>query len=123
MQITFEQFTKIVDVRLLHKAGLHAIPNAHKRTVKFYCDVLTIRSACTGDCSRCTLHVKNAVQRMANPKPNKPYGLFTWLMKDASAKRMEEVAAARATKVEVNILGEQRDADAFDLFEEALDAR
>ena len=122
MQITFEQFNKTIDVHLLHQAGLHAIPNAHKRTMKYYCDVLTLRSACTGKCGECALHVKTAVQRMTNPKPNKPYGLFTWLMKDASAKRMEEVAASRTTKITVNVLGERRDDDAFSLFEEALNA-
>jgi hypothetical protein len=122
MEITLDNFKEIVTERALHKAGVHAVPNAHKRAVQFYCNNLTVRSACTGECKTCALKIRDAVIAMSqqNNAVKQPYGLYTWFLKDASAKRVEELAKRPAFKPEANFLGEATERDAFDIFAETL---
>lgn len=120
MQITYDDFKRIVGEAELHKAGVHAIGRAHVVTTRWYCDKLTVRSACTGKCGECALHIKKAVSDMGKIKPNNPYALYTWMMKNAQAKRVEDVANIQVSKPERNEFGEQTERDPFDIFEETL---
>jgi hypothetical protein len=120
MQIKIRKFKEIVGERALHQAGVHAIPNAHRRAVQFYCDKLTVRGACTGECDLCALKIKDAVEWMIQKKPASPYGLYTWLLKNASAKRVEELAQRPRLGPETNAFGEATGRDPLDILMEAL---
>ena len=120
MKITIDDFKKIVGEQALHKAGVHAIGRAHTVATRWYCDKLTLRSACTGKCNECALYLKTAVEAMGKKQANNPYALFTWMVKDAQAKRIEAKGHAQVTVPETNMFGEQTERDPFDIFEETL---
>jgi len=123
MEITFDNFKKIVTEKALHEAGVHAISRGHKIAVQQYCNKLTVRGACTGECNQCGLKLKDAVQWIIEKKADKPYAMYTYLMKNASGQRADELAKQPAPKPETNAFGEATERDPFDIFEEMLDGR
>jgi hypothetical protein len=120
MQITIDNFKLIVTEKALHEAGVHAIPRARAIMLKQYCDKLTIRGACTGKCGQCALKIKAVAEWMTQHKAENPYGMFTYLTKNASAQKVEELAHARVTTPETNAFGEATGRDALDILMETF---
>jgi hypothetical protein len=122
MQITYDKFIEIVKTPSLHAAGVHAISRAHKIVVQQYCDKLTMRSACSGECDTCILQVKGVVDWIngLTDTPKEPYGLYTRMMKNAFARQVEVMNNRAPAEPEKNILGEATGRDAFDMFLETL---
>lgn len=122
MQIQYEKFIEMVTAKSLHEAGVHALPRAHKIVVQQYCDKLSMRSACSGECDDCILKVKDVVDWIngLSAKPKEPYGLYTMMMKNAFAKQLEEMSKRPPIELEKNFLGERTDRDVLDMFLETL---
>ena len=120
MQIKFDKFIEKVPTTILHQIGVHAIPRAHKIVVQQYCNKLSVRSSCSGECDTCILKVKDVVDWI-NTRPNtpkEPYGLYTKMMKFAFGKQVEEMLKRPPVKLEVNALGERTERDAFAIWED-----
>lgn len=115
MQISLQDFEAYVDRHLLHKLGLHAVPAFHKRTQQFYCQPLTLRGACTRQCSTCILAVRERLESTSWRDVRRPYGLFTYILKDLAAK-----AAERRSQEEKPVRIEETEGDVFDLLLEKL---
>ena len=123
MQITLDNFKRIVGSKALWDAGLKAFPVAHSKAVHFYCEPLTMRNACTGECDVCALRIKNLVQWLVEHNDGKNmYGIYVKLLKNNLAARVEEVAKRPEFKPETNALGEQTERDALDILMETLNA-
>jgi hypothetical protein len=120
MQISLDNFKLIVTEKALHEAGVHAIKRGHAIMLKQYCDKLTVRGACTGKCSQCALKIKDVAEWMIQHKSTNAYAMFTYLAKNASAQKVEELAHARVTTPEVNTLGEATGRDALDILMETF---
>src|SRR5688500_11119732 len=115
MQIKFDNFIEKVPPTTLHQIGVHAIPRAHKIVVQQYCNKLSVRSACSGECDTCILKVKDVVDWINTlpDKPKEPYGLYTKMIKFAFGKQVEEMLKRPQVKLEVNALGERTERDAL----------
>jgi hypothetical protein len=119
MKISLEDFKTHIGVGGLHKAGLHAIPRVHGIVTKFYCDKLTLRSACSEKCAECILNLKARLDT-TKWEGSKPYALFTYTVKDVSARMMEakhEVKPAAPKKI---VFKADEEEDVLDLFMETL---
>ena len=91
MQISYKDFIAIIKPSGFHKVGLHAIPALHRKTVQSYCDKLTVRSACSEECHSCLQHVKDRLNTADWTAAERPWGLYTWIIKDVSAAVTEEM--------------------------------
>ncbi|MGE5375917.1 MAG: hypothetical protein ACM3XO_12740 [Bacteroidota bacterium] len=120
MQITFNDFKAFVGTIGLHTAGLHAIERVHKITQTFYCDKLTVRSACSGQCESCILTLKTRIADTKWAFSTNKYGLYTWLVKDVSGKVMEAARAEEKSAPLKTQYGEPVEGDALDLFMETI---
>src|SRR5258705_9044266 len=120
MEITFDNFIKIVTAKALHSVGIHAVSRGHKIAVQQYCNKLTVRGACTGECDQCGLKLKDAAEWIVGKNPTNPYAMYTYLMKNAGGQRVDELAKKPAPKQETNAFGEATERDAFDIFMETL---
>lgn len=124
MEIAFEKFIEIVTAKALHNVGIHAISRGHKIAVQQYCNKLTVRGACTGECDTCALKLKDAAEWIIGKNPTNPYAMYTYLMKNAGGQRVDELAKKQpVAKPEANIFNEATERDAFDIFEDALNGR
>jgi len=125
MQIKLDKFIEKVPPTTLHEIGVHAIPRAHKIVVQQYCNKLSVRSACSGECDTCILKVKDVVDWINTlpDKPKEPYGLYTKMMKFAFGKQVEEMLKRPQVKLEVNALGERTERDAFAIWEDQFNGR
>jgi hypothetical protein len=120
MQITLKDFKTFVGEGGLHAAGLHAIERVHGITKKFYCDKLTVRSACSENCESCIFALKTRVRETKWDIVTNKYALFTWIVKDISAKAMEVTRAEEKSKPAKTLFGEPVEGEAFDLFMETI---
>lgn len=123
MNIDLDTFEQIVRRGACHAAKLHAFERVHKITVQQYCQKLTVRSACTQDCFACAKQVLQAVGEVAiSTDVRSRYGLFTWKLKDALARRMDVALEQKAKTVQraVGAFGETVEADGLDLILETL---
>ena len=122
MPIAFEDFTGYIKPAGFHKHGMHIIPTAHNITIKYYCNTLIARSACTFNCRAC---IENVRQRLNttdwNNRPGlSPYALYTFIIKDTAARVMEQTQADQKSAPKLNDLGERDEADALDTLMEAF---
>jgi hypothetical protein len=113
MKISLQDFKTHIGTTGLHKAGLHAISRAHAITTKFYCNKLTLRSACAEDCARCILLLKDRFDKTTWEGCQRPYALYTWIVKDVSGKVVETASAEQKAGVSqsslLTVAEEERD--------------
>jgi hypothetical protein len=119
MKISLDDFKTHIGVGGLHKAGLHAIPRVHGIVTKFYCDKLTVRSACSGKCAECILNLKTRLDT-TTWEGSKPYALFTFTVKDVSAKVMDATHEVKAEPAKPAMFQAEEEKDVLDLFMETL---
>ena len=124
MQISYENFIEIVTPHSLHEIKIHAVPRGHKIAQKQYCEKLSLRGACSGECKTCILKIKKGVDWInALPEPPRdPYGMFTQIVKIAFGQRVEEMNQRPVVKLETNLLGERTERSGFDMFLESINA-
>ena len=120
MKISLPDFKLHVGTSGLHKAGLHAITRVHGITTKFYCNKLTLRSACSENCAQCILQLKERLDRTDWATSKKPYALYTFVVKDVSGKVVETVCVDQKAAPSKTIFNEQVETDVLDLFMETL---
>jgi hypothetical protein len=118
MQITLADFRKIIKPSGFHKAGLHAVPAVHTTTVRFYCDKLTARSACSEQCHSCLQHVRSRLNTADWAAAENPWALYSWILKDASAAAVEDAQRKAKTPLKPNPLDD--DTDGLDMLMETL---
>jgi hypothetical protein len=117
MQITLHKLTENISTTAIHSTGMHAVGRVHGLVVRFYCNKLSARSACPGTCDTCIIRVRNHMDRIEWSTSFRPYGLFTQMLKNASAEAVE--AAAAADKGDAK----QDAGSALDILLEAFDGR
>jgi hypothetical protein len=123
MQISLDNF-KELHGPLLREARLFQLNRAHTLVAQQYCNKLTIRGACSGDCKTCGCEIQKALEWLRD-RPDKPrmaYGIFGKLMKTAYANTLEAMSKRPAAKPETDALGEATERDALDIFMETLNA-
>jgi hypothetical protein len=123
MKISLHDFKTHIGTTGLHKAGLHAISRAHAITTKFYCTKLTNRSACFENCAQCILALKTRFDQTQWEGCQRPYGLYTWIVKDVQGKVVEVVADQQKASSPVKplvITVAQEEKDVLDMFMETL---
>jgi hypothetical protein len=105
----------------LWDAKLFMIERARAVVLQQYCNKLTLRGACSGDCKTCGAQIQLALNWMTEKNiPKLSYGIFGKLMKNAFAKRLEEMIKHPQFKPEASPLGEATERDALDIFMETL---
>lgn len=119
MRISLQEFKTHIGVSGLHKAGLHAIPRVHGIVTKFYCDKLTVRSACSGKCAECILNLKARLDT-TNWEGSKPYALFTYTVKDVSARVMDKTQEVKAAPAKPSLFKADEEKDVLDAILETL---
>ena len=119
MNISLPDFKTHIGVSGLHDAGLHAIPRVHGIVTKFYCNKLTLRSACSEKCAECILHLKARLDT-TNWEGSNPYALFTYTVKDVSARVMEKTQEAKAAPSMPALFKEAEEKDVLDSILETL---
>jgi hypothetical protein len=119
MRITLKDFKAHVGERELHKVGLHAIPRVHTITTKFYCDVLTQRSACSEQCAECILTLKKRLDTN-HWEGSRPYALFTFTVKNTAAQMMEVRQSKPAPIVPPVLFKKDEEKDVLDTLLETL---
>lgn len=119
MNISLDDFKAHIGVSGLYNAGIHAIPRAHGIVTKYYCENLTLRSACSKECARCILSLK---ARLDNTtwENSRPYALFTFTVKNTAAGMVETRQETRAAPSAPALFQAQEEKDALDLFLETL---
>lgn len=123
MKISLQDFKTQIGVGDLHKAGLHAVSRAHAITTKFYCTKLTNRSACSENCAQCILSIKTRFDQTKWEGCQRPYGLFTWIVKDVQGKVVEVVTAQQKAGTSTKPLAltvAEEEKDVLDIFMETL---
>lgn len=120
MQITSDNFKSWYKADL-QGAQLYMVERARLVVLQQYCNKLTARSACTGECKVCGARIQSALQWMTETPgiPKMSYGIFGKIMKTAFARRLEEMSQ-HTVELETNSLGERTDRDMFDIFAETL---
>jgi hypothetical protein len=119
MRITYKDFLEYINAGGFHKVGLHAVPRAHMITTQYFCDKLTLRSACSGNCGPCIKALKDRLNTTTWDNAN-PYALFTHVVKSTYADVMEKQRVVEKPAQEKNFLGEAVEVDALDLLLETL---
>lgn len=119
MRITLEDFKAHIGTSGLHNAGLHAIPCVHGIAAKYYCDTLTLRSACSGKCAECILTLKARLDTN-NWEGSRPYALFTFTVKNTAAQMMEKAQEVKSAPAKPALFKADEEKDVLDLFMEAF---
>jgi hypothetical protein len=92
MRIPYDTFIAIIKPSGLHSVGLHAIPAVHRKTVQFYCNKLTSRSACSTQCHSCLQHVRDRLNTADWTTAEHPWGLYNWILKTVAAEMIENAS-------------------------------
>ena len=121
MNITLDDFKAHIGTSGLHKAGIHAIPRALGIVTKYYCDNLTLRSACSENCAQCILALKARLEK-TTWEGSRPYALFTFTVKNTAAGAVEVKQEPNAAPKKPALFQAEEEKDALDLFMEMLNA-
>jgi hypothetical protein len=119
MQISYVTFIAIIKPSGLHSVGLHAIPAVHRKTVQFYCNKITSRSACSAECHSCLLHVKARLNTADWTTAQRPWGLYNWILKVVSAEVIEQAGRNEKSAPKFHPL-DSGDTNILDIFMETL---
>ena len=119
MNISLDDFKAHIGESGLHKAGIHAIPRAHRIVTKFYCNNLTVRSACSENCALCVPALKARLDK-TSWENSKPYALFTFTVKNTAAGVTEIHQDAKPAPSAPALFKAQEEKDVLDLFMEML---